>query len=163
MDEEKEDILKYLIQDYRSKEPKAMRDHMMIYAEAQALMVAGTDTIGAALAFAFYVLARDPQVQKKLYAELEPLYGRTMSGEFANHDLGEAEAPYLNAIINETMRMYNPTCSNGPRSTPPEGLEVDGVFIPGKVDVYVPIHAMHRSEYTYLLLQLFCGFYNLSV
>ncbi|EGR47011.1 uncharacterized protein TRIREDRAFT_64900 [Trichoderma reesei QM6a] len=145
MDEEKEDILKYLIQDYRSKEPKAMRDHMMIYAEAQALMVAGTDTIGAALAFAFYVLARDPQVQKKLYAELEPLYGRTMSGEFANHDLGEAEAPYLNAIINETMRMYNPTCSNGPRSTPPEGLEVDGVFIPGKVDVYVPIHAMHRS------------------
>ncbi|KAL7805663.1 cytochrome P450 [Trichoderma aethiopicum] len=144
-DEEKEDIMKYLLQDHHAKEPKAMRDHMMVYAEAQALMVAGTDTIGAALAFAFYYIARDPAIQKKLYAELEPLYGRTISGEFTNHDLGEAEAPYLNAIINETMRMHNPTCSNGPRLTPPEGLEVEGVFIPGNVEVYVPIHAMHRS------------------
>lgn len=150
--------MKYLLQDHHAKEPKAMRDHMMVYAEAQALMVAGTDTIGAALSFAFYYIARDPAIQKKLYAELEPLYGRTISGEFTNHDLSDAEAPYLNAIINETMRMHNPTCSNGPRLTPPEGLEVEGVFIPGNVEVYVPIHAMHRSEY-YLLLRPFCNFY----
>ncbi|KAL6855681.1 cytochrome P450 [Trichoderma novae-zelandiae] len=145
-DDEKEDIMKYLLQDYHAKAPKAMHDHRMVYSDAQALMVAGTHTIGAVLSFAFYYMAHDPTIQKKLCAELEPLYGRTMSGEFTNHDLAEAEAPYLNAIINETLRMHNPTCSNGPRLTPPEGLEVDGVFIPGKVTVYAPIHAMHRSD-----------------
>ncbi|UKZ52617.1 hypothetical protein TrVGV298_006398 [Trichoderma virens] len=145
-DDEREDIMKYLLQDHHEKVPKAMHDHDMIYSDAQALMVGGTDTIAAVLSFAFYHLARDPTFRNKLHAELEPLYGRTIIGEFTNFDLSEAEAPYLNAIINETMRMDNPTCANGPRITPPEGLEVDGVFIPGDVVVYTPIHAMHRSS-----------------
>lgn len=135
-----------------------MHDHNMLYSDAQALMVGGTDTIAAALSFAFSHLARDPTIQKKLRAELEPLYGRTISGEFTNFDLGEAEAKYLNAVINETMSLDNPTCANGPRITPPEGLEVDGVFIPGEVLVYTPIHAMHRSEYLFdYKFFIFCG------
>ncbi|KAM0261045.1 hypothetical protein ACHAQJ_002484 [Trichoderma viride] len=144
-DDEHEDIMKYFLQDHHAKIPKAMKHHDILYSDAQALMVGGTDTVGAALAFAFYYLARDPTIQKKLRSELEPLYGRTIPGEFTNLDLGEAEAGYLNAVINETMRMDNPTCANGPRLVPPEGIEVDGVFIPGDTLVYVPIHSMHRS------------------
>lgn len=136
-----------MLQDHHAKTPKAFPDHDIVYADAQAIMVAGTDTIGAALSFAFYHMAKDPSIQKKLYAELKPLYGRTVPGEFTNFDLGEADAEYLNALINETMRLDNPTCANGPRITPPEGLEVDGVFIPGDTLVYVPIHAMHRSKF----------------
>lgn len=119
-----------------------------VYSDAQAIMTGGTDTIAAALAFAFYYMTRDPTIQDKIRSELEPLFGRTIPDEFTNLDLGEAAAPYLNAVINETMRMDNPTCANGPRLTPPEGLEVDGVVIPGDILIYVPIHSMHRSEYS---------------
>ncbi|KAL7787138.1 cytochrome P450 [Trichoderma ceciliae] len=144
-DDGQEDIMKYLLQDYHAKVPKAMHNHNVIYSDAQAIMVAGTDTIGAALSFAFYHMARDPTIQKKLLLELQPLNGRTLAGEFTNLDLSGAEAEYLNAVINETMRLDNPTCTNGPRMTPPEGIEVDGVFIPGDISVFVPIHSMHRS------------------
>lgn len=145
--DEHEDIMKYFLQDYNSKEPKAMHHIDVIYSDAQAVMTGGTDTIAAALSFVFYYMARDSTVRDKLRSELQPLFGRTVSGEFTNLDLGEAEAPYLNAVINETMRMDNPTCANGPRMTPPEGLEVDGVFIPGETLIFVPIHSMHTSEY----------------
>jgi hypothetical protein len=145
--EEHEDIMKYFLQDYNSKEPKAMHHMDVIYSDAQAVMIGGTDTIAAALSFAFYYMARDSTVRNKLYSELQPLFGRTVSGEFTNLDLGEAEAPYLNAVINETMRLNNPTCASGPRMIPPEGMEIDGVFIPGDTLLFVPIHSMHTSEY----------------
>ncbi|KAH8124571.1 hypothetical protein ACSS6W_007787 [Trichoderma asperelloides] len=144
-DDEHEDIMKCFLEDYHSKEPKAMHHIDDIYADAQAVMIGGTDTIAAALAFAFYYMARDPTVQDKLRSELQPLFGRTVPGEFTNLDLIEAQAPYLNAVINETMRVDNPTCANGPRITPPGGLEIDGVLIPGEALVYVPINSMHRS------------------
>ncbi|KAM6480632.1 cytochrome P450 [Trichoderma sp. SZMC 28011] len=144
-DDENEDIMKYILQDHHLKAPKGFHHHDLLYADAQVIMVAGTDTIGATLSFAFYHLARDPALRQKLLTELEPLYGRTLTGEFSNHDLSDADAPYLNAIINETMRLDNPTCSNGGRLTPPEGLEVDGVFIPGEVVIYTPTHAIQRS------------------
>lgn len=145
--DEHEDIMKYFLQDYNSKESKAMHHIDVIYSDAQAVMIGGTDTIASALSFAFYYMARDSTVRDKLRSELQPLFGRTVPGEFTNLDLGEAEAPYLNAVINETMRMDNPTCANGPRMTPPEGMEIDGVFIPGETLLYVPIHSMHTSEY----------------
>ncbi|KAM0447685.1 hypothetical protein ACHAO4_008826 [Trichoderma viride] len=143
--DEHEDIMKYFLQDYNSKEPKAIHHIDVIYSDAQAVMIGGTDTIASALSFAFYYMARDSTVRDKLRSELQPLFGRTVPGEFTNLDLGEAEAPYLNAVINETMRMDNPTCANGPRMTPPEGMEIDGVFIPGETLLYVPIHSMHTT------------------
>lgn len=144
--DEHEDIMKYFLQDYNSKEPKAMHHIDDINADAQAVMTGGTDTIAAALSFAFYHMARDSTVRDKLRLELQPLFGRTVSGEFTNLDLGEAQAPYLNAVINETMRLDSPGCTGGPRLTPPEGLEVDGIFIPGETLLFVPINSMHTSE-----------------
>ncbi|KAH8812322.1 cytochrome P450 [Xylogone sp. PMI_703] len=140
-----EDIMKYFLQDIHAEKPKAFHNPNTLYADAQTIMIGGTDTIAAALSFAFYYIARDPVVQQKLRDELTPLFGRTTPEEFVNSDLREKGAPYLNAVINETMRMHNPTCNNGTRMTPPEGIEIDGVHIPGNVAVIVPIHAMHRN------------------
>ncbi|KAK5991698.1 Cytochrome P450 monooxygenase orf5 [Cladobotryum mycophilum] len=145
-DDTHEDIMKYFLEDLHSEKPRAFHTDDILYSDAQAIMVGGTDTIASALSFIFYYLARDSEVRQKLREELTPLLGKTKPGEFSNIDLGETRAPYLNSLINETMRMHNPSCSNGMRYTPPEGIEVDGVHIPGNVAMVLPIYAMQRSD-----------------
>ena len=44
------------------------------------------------------------------------------------------------------MRLHNPTGVGGPRATPPEGLLVDGVYIPGGSNIMVSIDSIQRSE-----------------
>lgn len=72
------------------------------------------------------------------------MFGQMTPGEFTGGDLGKLEL--LEAIINETMRLDNPVANNAGRTTPPEGIVVDGVWIPGGVAVRVPGYAIHRSE-----------------
>jgi len=136
--------MEYMLQDYRSPQPKAYRNINIVYSDAQAIIVAGTDTIGAALAYAFYYLARDKQLRDRLREEMRPLFGRTVPGQFAEKDL--RNAAYLDAIINEALRLHNPTCNSGPRLVPPEGIVVDGHHIPGGTLVVVPTSSVQRSE-----------------
>jgi cytochrome P450 len=96
------------------------------------------------MAFAFHYLAKEKAFRKKMHAEVAPMYGKTRRGEFTNADLANVE--YLDAFINETLRMFPPAATNGPRVTPPEGIELDGVFVPGGVTVYTIIYAYHRSK-----------------
>jgi len=142
--DDKHDILKYLIQDFRAKKPIALFNRSILYADASLILVGATDTIAAALSYAFYHLATHPDAQTALYNEIGPLFGKTVPGQFFHNDVSQVE--YLDAIINETLRLDNPVCNNAARLTPPEGIVVDGVFIPGGVGVRVPGYAMQRSE-----------------
>lgn len=45
----------------------------------------------------------------------------------------------------ETLRLKPPVPSGLSRLTPPEGIQVDGVFIPGKTVVSVPTYAIQRD------------------
>ncbi len=96
-----------------------------------------------ALSYAFYHLAANQNHQVKLYQEVAPLFGKGIPGEFTNADLSKVQ--YLDAVINETMRLDNPVCNNAPRLTPPEGIIVDGIWIPGESAVRVPGYAMQSS------------------
>ena len=75
---------------------------------------------------------------------ITPAFGKTIPGEFCNSDLQSLE--YLEAFINETMRVQPPVLYGGVRTTPAQGLEVDGVWIPPAVKVYSTIYAYHRSK-----------------
>ena len=44
------------------------------------------------------------------------------------------------------MRLDNPVANNAARLTPPEGIQVDGTYIPGGISVRVPGYVLHRSE-----------------
>ena len=102
------------------------------------------DTIAAVLSYAFYHLSAHQSYQTQLYNALTPIFGRTIPGEFSNRDL--SGVALLDAILNETMRLDNPVCNNAARMTPPEGIVVDGIWIPGGVSVRVPGYALHRSK-----------------
>jgi cytochrome P450 len=56
---------------------------------------------------------------------------------------------YLKACIDEAMRLHPPIATDLIRPTPPEGLTVDGIRIPGNTDVSISAHAPHRDPEVY--------------
>lgn len=53
--------------------------------------------------------------------------------------------PLLDAIIQESMRIWPSVFSASPRLTPPEGLTINGHYIPGNISVQIPPFAMNRD------------------
>lgn len=55
---------------------------------------------------------------------------------------------YLQACIDEGLRLYPPVPAGTQRITPPGGLQVgDNLYIPGDVVVQVPTYVLHRGWY----------------
>jgi cytochrome P450 len=75
----------------------------------------------------------------------ETIPGETIPGEFTHQDVADLEL--LDAVIDETTRMHNPTCNNGARNVLPEGITVEGKFIPGGRTVFTGIDAHHHSKF----------------
>ncbi|KAK4187949.1 Tryprostatin B 6-hydroxylase [Podospora australis] len=142
--DEKHDIISYFIRDLRSEKPVAFFNQNILHADANFILIAATDTIGVVLSYAFYHLAKNHAQQSKLRNEISAAFGSTIPKEFISTDLAKIE--HLDAVINETLRLDNPVASNAARLTPPEGITVEGVWIPGGVAVRVPGYAMMRSE-----------------
>lgn len=45
------------------------------------------------------------------------------------------ELPYLQACIREGLRWLSPIAGMLPKKTPPEGVTIEGYFVPGGVDI----------------------------
>ena len=88
--------------------------------------------------FLFYQLALDPSRAEKLLDELK---------EVDIHDLETLrKLPYLNALINETLRFHPAVPTGGYRDTPPEGMIIGGRFIPGNTTVVAPRYTINRCR-----------------
>lgn len=137
------DLMQYFIDDFRSEQPSAYRDHRAVVADAQLVMIASTDTLSALLTHCFYYLAKHPHIRDQLREELSPVLGKSCPRKFAFRDL--SSLPLLDSVISETLRMHSPTCNNGPRVTT-EDTMIEGSVIRKGVSVYVGIHSIQRSE-----------------
>lgn len=92
-----------------------------------------------------YELSRKPEEIEKLRAELAPY----IDSNNANADIdGQkiANLDHLNGIINEALRLHPAVPSMLPRKTPPEGLDIDDVHVPGEITVTCPQWAMARCK-----------------
>lgn len=89
----------------------------------------------------FYQLSLEPQYLKRLQAEVDELFDSDREVDA----ISLAKLPYLDACINEALRMHPPVPSGVQRMTPPEGLQIGETFIPGNSIVQIPSHTMFRG------------------
>lgn len=117
---------------------KSSLTHDQIRQEAQGYIVAGSDTTAVTLTYLIWAVSRDARVRDKLVEELaivpEPVVDRNLR-----------DLPYLNQVINETLRLYTAVPFGLPRSTPSEGATINGYFVPGGTTVSTQSYSMHRD------------------
>ncbi|KKY28931.1 putative cytochrome p450 [Diplodia seriata] len=136
------DTASYLLKDFLDDRASTQQNQKSILQDSILLIIAGSDTTTSAAVNALYYLTRHPSV----YAKLQSLADAAFPAGPASvtHDKAR-EITLLDDIANETMRLKPPACEGLVRETPPEGLTVDGVFIPGGTIVSVPTWAVQRD------------------
>lgn len=140
---ERPTLMASLLAHYESL-PEAERDLSVVRNDCRFIIIAGSDTVAATLAFIFFYLARYPEHVEKLRAELALL--DNSDGFFNHRDL--QNCAHFNAVIDETLRLH-PPASTIMRQTPPGGIKVAGVHIPGDITVFSSQYAIGRSEAAY--------------
>ncbi|KAJ7634986.1 cytochrome P450 monooxygenase [Roridomyces roridus] len=112
-------------------------------AEALTLLIAGSDTTSNSTCAIIYYLAKNPAAQKKLQAELDEQLG-TEDEKVANGEQVK-RLPYLDACINEALRLHSTSALGLPRIVPEGGLVIgEHAFAEGTV-LSVPSFTIHRD------------------
>lgn len=106
--------------------------------EAMTILLAGHETTANALAWTFYLLQRNPDVEAALFAHVdEILEGRTATLE----DVPRLD--YVRAILAETMRLYPPAWVTARRAIEP--VEIGGYALAMRDIVIVSQYVTHRD------------------
>ncbi|PLB36079.1 cytochrome P450 [Aspergillus candidus] len=141
---ERADVLTHLVDAY-SKSAKRDIDYQWLRGDTRLTIVGGSDTTAATLTFLFCHLAMDPTQIEKLRAELEPL----LKGRSSLETKDVSKARHLDGVIQEALRLHPAIPSGFPRVTPPEGIMIGDVFIPGGTTVVLPVYAIQRDDANY--------------
>lgn len=103
---------------------------------------AGIDTTGDALCFLMWELSQPRNAPKlqRLCKELR-MCNPGQSGKLDT-------LPYLNAVVNETMRLWAPGTLPLPRYVPEGGRVIEGYYLPGHTVVSAQSYTVHRYDQT---------------
>lgn len=121
------DMLSKLIE-VSVKKPAEM-DHMVVISMAASNVFAGSDTTAIALRSIFYHLLKNPRCMQRLLKEIDDVtrkmdMDKPVTFEQANN------MPYLQAVMNEALRIHPIIGQSLPRVVPEGGLQIEGHLIP---------------------------------
>ncbi|KAG8732181.1 hypothetical protein FRC12_019392 [Ceratobasidium sp. 428] len=154
------DLLERLMQGKDEKGEPMEREELT--AEALQLLIAGSDTTSNSSCAITYYLAANPSVQRKLQAELDSVLPPTRSPHPPTNLAGSLPLPsssviaklagiktlpYLQACVNEGLRLHSTSGLGLPRIIPPGvTLEVCGETFKEGTILSVPTYSIHRDE-----------------
>ncbi|KAH9481467.1 Cytochrome P450 monooxygenase FCK2 [Psilocybe cubensis] len=104
-------------------------------------IIAGSDTTSSAMTHLFFFLMCNPTAYKRLQAEVDQL------GNDVLDTTKHAHMPYLNAAINEAMRLLPPILG-GSQRTPDKGSGgrmLGSYFLAEGNSAFIPTYSLHRD------------------
>ena len=110
--EERRDFISYILRNRDEKNPVSDRE---IAANCNFLILAGSETTATALSGLTYHLLMNPTALNQCMSEVRNAFATEMEINFLNTS---SRLPYIQAAINEALRMYPPGPSIFPRRTP---------------------------------------------
>ncbi|HVA28024.1 MAG TPA: cytochrome P450 [Candidatus Baltobacteraceae bacterium] len=110
--------------------------------EAMTLFLAGHETTANALTWTWYLLARHPEIEARVHAEVDAL------ASFEDPFSALVALPYTRLVLRESMRLYPPAWIIGRESTCPVTL-AGGYALKSGTTVFVCALALHRREELY--------------
>jgi cytochrome P450 len=119
------DFMSHLIQ----AEEKGKLTTPDLVANANLMVIAGSETTATILSGTVYYLCTHPRVMQKLLAEVRTSFDSSDEINIARI----SGLKYINAVIDESFRLYPPAAGSHPRITPPEGAKIMGEWLPGNV------------------------------
>jgi cytochrome P450 len=108
------------------------------------IVMAGSTSTALCVTFIFWYLCQSPTKLQRLQAEIDTCWDGSKTLEAST--LGAGAAPYLNGVIEETLRIWPPAPAGMQRCAPPEGMQVDGKFVPGNTLLSVTPISVQRDS-----------------
>lgn len=105
------------------------------------LIIAGSETSATLLSGAVYYLVKNPEWLVKVHQELRASFTDESQISFASL----SQLKILNAVIQETFRIYPPVPTSLPRVVPKKGLTICGVYIPPDTRIGIAQYPAYHS------------------
>ncbi|KAK5655987.1 hypothetical protein OQA88_5125 [Cercophora sp. LCS_1] len=113
-----------------------------LIANANLIVIAGSETLVTVLSSAAYYSMKNPEVMKKLRAEIYAVFEKEEDIDF---NAVSTNLPYMVAVLTEALRMHPPVPVGIHKLAPHAGVVIDGKWVPGGTDVVVHQWSTYRS------------------
>ncbi|KAJ7575924.1 cytochrome P450, partial [Mycena floridula] len=147
------DLFYYLADEGGLKAEKPAKP--VIISDSVLAMVAGSDTTAGTLTILWYFLLKNPISHRRLLDEID----QRLSPAGDNFVGSLARMPYLDACMNEALRLYPPAMSGSPRYVDKQGATIGPwqvcSFIPPGTQIFLHTYSIHRDPSNFSEPKLF--------
>jgi len=125
---ERPDFTSYIL---RHKDDELAMSRGELDANAGTFVLAGSETTAATLSGTTYYLLQHPAVYRRLVDEIRGAFKDTLDIQLPSI----ASLSYLNAVLDESMRIYPPVPAMLPRLVPKGGAMINDQYVPEGVSI----------------------------
>ncbi|XP_047118506.1 probable cytochrome P450 6a13 [Schistocerca piceifrons] len=115
-----------------------------VAAQAWVFFLAGFETSSTTVSFCLYELARHPDIQKKVQEEIDDALKKN-NGD-VTYDIIMTQMPYLEKVVNETLRMYPPATVLNREVVQDYKLPGYDCVLEKGTKVFIPVLGLHHDR-----------------
>ncbi|KAH1519211.1 hypothetical protein KXX06_010233 [Aspergillus fumigatus] len=133
------DFISYIL---RHKDDENRMSRQEIDANAATFVLAGSETTAALLSGCTFYLLKNPHIYRRLVTEIRSRFQHPSEIRLSSI----ATLSYLNAVLEESLRIYPPIPAMLPRLVPEEGAMINGEYVPAGTSVSMSLWSTFHSS-----------------